>query len=172
MDQPVAQSERQHMVSIFDDEVRASLNGINLAGLNWKRFFLEMWPVSVAVVTHQDEIRQLFLPWYFTDTSVDARFNDPDAHPYRVGDALDRWQVLSATRRSLIDRYRLVLSSRLTSKVVVPVYLLRDGDRLLLDGCHRACALALLSQRPPVQLLLIGGPFERSALADLVHWGA
>ena len=69
--------------------------------------------------------------------------------------------------RFLPDRF---LQNGLPEEVVIPAYSLGGEDLLLLDGNHRATALALTGGRFVLRVRVLEAPVDRRYLFDLRHW--
>ena len=93
----------------------------------------------------------------------------PWAYPLRVGEVAERLAEIPMPERArfLPDRF---LRNGLPEEVVVPAYGLGGNELLLLDGNHRATALALTGRPFVLKLRVLEAPIDRRYLFDLRHW--
>jgi hypothetical protein len=153
--------------------VVAAIRGVNVM-LDWQRAFAEQWPILFQVISAQPEIRNLFIAWYLLPSDQEAWWSSPNARPITVGEARDKLNSAQwhAHRTPTVMGYSTDFNSAKNppTRFTLPAYGLPGQQILLLDGAHRAVALAISDVQFAVTLAVIHGPIEEAALLDLRHW--
>jgi hypothetical protein len=151
------------------EEYRDCFKGISVC-LNWQQAFCEQWQVTSSHIWSPDGIRDIYMPWYLSSSGTPASYTDQAASPVTVGKVADNIDVWP-TKRARIDcyRYKFLVDPKVVP-ISLPAYSLPNNGRLLLDGNHRAVALAIARVKCEVTLVSICGPISSGALPDLSHW--
>ena len=125
--------------------------------------------VSTRILRTPSEVNRLFSVFRATRRRMFVGSGVPWASPLRIGDLVARLNEVTMPEhaRFLPDRF---LHDGLPQEVVVPAYSLGDEDLLLLDGNHRATALALTGGPFVLKVRVLEAPVDRRYLFDLRHW--
>jgi hypothetical protein len=144
--------------------------------LNWLKLIADRWPVRVVTIRSRAELLGLYTCSYASPDRINLNYDAPNATPMRIADLLHRWrdfpdvtaQGISKERvQDYVDRFS---SAAATGRLIGAAYDLKEGRLLLLDGHHRALALASLDLPFRVRLAVISGPLDEAVLPDLRHW--
>ena len=131
----------------------------------------EAWPISFLRIDSKNELLSLSIAKYASSNGDFALWGTPGAHPLTVKEALAAFPKWGGLGQEIVELYCGIFSRvARTVKVAFPAYLLPNGERLLLDGVHRAIAIARTGLQFEINLVTIEGPIEESALPDLRHW--
>src|SRR5271156_6002321 len=122
--------------------------------LNSKRASKEQWPISTCDLASKDDLRKLYLPWYYSPkTDAPVCWCNADAQPLCVGRVADNLDYRPQNKDGILKYACCFRAAPSPIRIKFPVYNLHDGKWLLLDGNHRAVALALVDVRFEVTLL-------------------
>jgi hypothetical protein len=130
-------------------------------------------PEQVRITTRElhrsEEVFALFSVFRATRRRMFVGSGVPWAYPLRVGEVVERLANVPMPERArfLPDKF---LREGLPKEVVVPAYSLGGEDFLLLDGNHRAAALALTGRHFVLKVRVLEAPVDRRFLYDLRHW--
>lgn len=142
--------------------------------LDWPRAIQERWRVSPdRTISSLQELCILRIAWYLLPTDQEADCCTAAVHQIRVGEAADKFgsakwyphRIVAITKYANAFRAADVLPLRIT----LPAYVLPNDELLLLDGSHRAVALAISQVQFVLTLLCMYGPLDERALVDLKH---
>jgi hypothetical protein len=125
--------------------------------------------VSTRELRTPAEVSRLFSVFRATRWRMFVGSGVPWASPLRIGELVARLDEVTMPEhaRFLPDRF---LQDGLPPEVVVPAYSLGGEDLLLLDGNHRATALALTGGPFVLKVRVLEAPVDRRYLFDLRHW--
>jgi hypothetical protein len=140
-------------------------------GLNWQRFQDEAWPVQRQVLTDRDELLGFYTFFRRSLGRVMPHFlHWVASRQMAIADVLRNIDRIPAEHRQVIDHFvALWADGSGPIELKLPTYRFGQNKHFIVDGNHRACAVAL-SQRPfRLELYSIDGPVERDALVDVVH---
>jgi hypothetical protein len=142
--------------------------GIQVA-FNWRRLFVEGWPITVSKLQDSAIFSTLKLPWYLRD-NVFVSFDAPGALPVRLVDIEEWYRLLPEKQRSSIDNIKgEFLSGARATEFEFPVYAVPKDEYLVMDSNHRLSALALAKLPFTIDMWVVHGPIDATALADLTH---
>ncbi len=125
--------------------------------------------VSTRELRSAAEVFRLFSAFRATPQDMFVRPTARGARQLRIGEVVDRLEEVPMPERArfLPDRF---LQDGVPEAVVVPAYDLGGEDLLLLDGNHRATALALTGMPFVLTVRVLEAPVDRRYLFDLRHW--
>jgi hypothetical protein len=135
--------------------------------LNWTRFAVENWPVSLLRTTDTAELEQLTTLIYASEERVGLRYDDPGASPLSVRDAVIRFDSFPQEKMPIVGGTSNDIGRSKRYRLRFPFTPCRF---LILDGNHRTVALARSRQPFQLDLIAIRGPLDRGALPDLQHF--
>jgi hypothetical protein len=144
--------------------------------LNWLKLIADRWPVRVATIRSRAELLSLYTCSYASADRVNLNYDAPGATPMRIADLLHRWRDFPDVAAQGISKERVqdyverFSSAGGTVRLIGAAYDLKEGRLLLLDGHHRALALASLDRSFMLRLAVISGPLDEAVLPDLRHW--
>jgi hypothetical protein len=78
--------------------------GIRVA-FNWRRFFVEDWPIEIIPLVDRQTFAGLQLPWYMRENAFVA-FDALDASPICLGKIREWYPLLPAKQRNAIDEMK------------------------------------------------------------------
>jgi hypothetical protein len=123
------------------------------------------------VITEFDELNALYTSYRATKSRVAASIANPFAKPMRVREVAARLSQYDPANFAVFNRYTTqFVSSEAPPVVEVPAYSLQNCGFLLLDGIHRAVALARAHRAFQLFLVVLDGPLDRRILIDLKYW--
>ncbi len=140
-------------------------------GLNWDRFRAEAWPVQRRLLTDRDELLTYYTFFRRSLGRVMPHFlHWLASRQMRVAEVLRDYDRIPAEHRETIDHFFNIWAEGAGPlEMELPTYRFGGNQHFIVDGNHRACAIAL-SQKPfRITLFSIDGPVERDALVDVVH---
>ncbi len=138
---------------------------------NWRRFFVENWPVEVVVLRDKHGYAAMRLPWYLDKSNEFVNFDAPDASPVRLSDVAKWFDYLPNDRRETIKRFEGEIRSGVrNTEFEFPLYALPENQYLVLDGNHNLSALTFSEQPFSVRMYVVRGPIDPNVLPDLVHF--
>jgi len=141
---------------------------------DWERCTREGWPVEIRIVEELAVVERWHLPWNATPAGAATDFLDPTGRPRRldtIPGTLD--QLLPDQRENLdtlVATYRAFARPSQPIQLVAVAYALPDGGALLLDSCHRLCALTLARVLFALLTTVIHGPIDNAVVPELRHW--
>jgi hypothetical protein len=142
--------------------------GIRVA-FNWRRLFVEGWPITIHKRQDSAIFSTLKLPWYLANDGF-VSFDAPGALPVRLGDIEKWYPLLPERQRNDIDNMKgEFLSGARATDFEFPVYAMPKDEYLVMDGNHRLSALALAKLPFAINMWVVHGPIDTTALADLTH---
>lgn len=127
---------------------------------NWQAFAAQDWPVSVHRICERADLLALRTAFRRRFGRFDPRFiKTVFSHYATVGEALVHVDTFKPRRQAIIEGYREQFAAHDgVVELELPVYRIRNGYELILDGNHRACALALTDVPFHLTLYTIDGP--------------
>jgi hypothetical protein len=140
--------------------------------LCWKKAYAENWPIVTKYIFGIRGPIDLYAPWY---KSNDAKLVDccrEDSKPIKIADVDEYFDLLSEYSKRIIADYEADIAKGTHPETMNSFisYQINDRTELLLDGNHRAVALARSGTAPRITLYSIQGPVDQSVLPDLWHW--
>ena len=125
--------------------------------------------VSTQIMRTPAEVFQMFSAFRATRTEMFVRSGILWATPLRIGEVAERLAEVPMPERArfLPDRF---LQNGVPDEVLVPAYSLGGQGLFLLDGNHRATALALTGKPFVLKVRVLEAPVDRQYLYDLRHW--
>lgn len=139
------------------------------SGFNWERFAAERWPVERRVLTNREDMLGFYTFFRSSLGRVMPRFLHWIAsRQMRLAEVLDSLHQLPTEDRQSIEYFLEQWSggSGLIS-MDLPTYRFSETAHFIMDGNHRACAIALSGKPFRIELYSIAGPRERDALVDV-----
>jgi hypothetical protein len=139
--------------------------------LNWRRFEAEGWPVERRVLTDRDELLGFHTFFRRSLGRVMPHFlHWVASRQMRIGEVLDHLGRIPQEHRATIDYFvEQWLDDAGPIEMDLPIYRFRGDGHFIVDGNHRACAIALSGRPFRIELFSIAGPLDRDALVDIVH---
>lgn len=114
-------------------------------------------PIEVRAGTAASLGADSFPPWFWDDHRL-VDFHDPAARPRTFA------ELVADPDFDLPDTRPFSLA------LLLPCYLLQDGQALVLDGNHRFLSLLINSPTTTVVQVGLKGPIDPEILPDLRHW--
>ncbi|WP_108395919.1 hypothetical protein [Devosia submarina] len=139
------------------------------SGFNWERFAAERWPIERRVLTNREELLGFYTFFRSSLGRVMPRFlHWLASRQMRMAEVLEKLHRLPTEDRQSIN-YFLKLWSVSTEPISMdlPTYRFGETEHFIMDGNHRACAIALSGRPFRIELYSIAGPREPDALVDL-----
>lgn len=134
---------------------------------NWRRFFAEDWPINGRTLTSPHDLSSLRLPWYRNEHGAFVNYNAADAIPLSLNDVQEWYQLLSPEEISTIERMKEEFVQGVCApQFEFPSYALPNDTYMVLDANHRLCALALAKVPFIINMWVVEGPIDPTALAD------
>ena len=140
-------------------------------GLNWDRFASEGWPVHHRIVTDREELLEYFTFFRCSLGRIMPRFfHWLASRQMRIRDVLKHVGRIPDEHRASLDYFADNWRDGTGPiEMSLPTYRIGESDHFILDGNHRACALALSDRPFRLDLFSIEGPMDRQALVDAVN---
>ena len=155
MDGPVIVKGKAWCMSMADFESLFAVRAIR-TWVDWEALDDSNCTVRAAILTDVESLRRIHTVWY-RNQGEPADWRDQAARRVSVGEEADR-VTLDTLDRRLLDVPH-----------VFPALDLGGGQLMLLDGNHRAVALAALGNPIHLLLLILEGPHEPLVFPDLIH---
>ena len=129
--------------------------------VNWRHVRASGWRVTLHTVTDRDALGAHMLPWCITgDWKAKRRKRATVA---QACDRLAKWD--DARRTRVLEDAARFCDDR-AAALVLPAAR-RGGKTVLLDGCHRACALHLSGAPVHVLIAVLHVPASAGSVFDL-----
>ena len=130
----------------------------------------ERWQISMQKTLLQSDLLKLKMPWYLDASNKQVEYDNGDARSTSISEAVQKMACWRLECRLIIAKYLAIFQAATPPiEAMFPVYEI-PGGQLILDGNHRAVALAISNQRFELSLAVLRGPIDRDALPDLIHW--
>lgn len=134
--------------------------------LAWDLLLADDSPVVTFAGPSLDLANRLYAPWYVGAVGQVPR-EDDRGQPLRFDQVGERWDELAPEHRAEIDEHAANLRDAVPALLVLPLYDLRDGTFLVLDGNHRLAASIRHEIVTRALAIALRGPLDRSVLRDL-----
>lgn len=148
-------------ITVFGSTVRARID--------WSRVLTEC-TVDETFSDSRVDLGELFTVWYAGAGGRHAGYDEPGAHPLRVGETSlteATWPVERATK---IEAMSASHAGSAGEPVVLPLPAYRVGSSaVILDGTHRAVAAFRACIAVRLMLFTLIGPADPEVLPDLRH---
>lgn len=152
-----------------DDFVLLFGDGCIRAQLNWAKLERDC-RIEASVSRSRAVLGDLYTVWYSGPEGHDSEFRDADARPLRVRETEFTEATWPAARAERIAEFeRRYRADGRPVHLPLPVYVLDDGELLLLDGTHRAVAAHRSGVDVRLLLFAVHGPVDQAMLPDLRH---
>ena len=115
------------------------------------------------------EVENLFCAFRATNQRIFVGSGTPNARPMRIAELIARLSEIPEHDRVRFSPSHYVEGGA-PPEVQVPAYCVGQDEFLLLDGNHRATALALSGRPFKLQLKVLEAPVDRKFLFDLKFW--
>lgn len=155
MDEPSAARLPTSCLSLADFEALVGLSAIR-TWVDWESLSDANCTVRMDVVPGTEALRRCQTVWY-RNRGTRSEWRDQNARRVRVGEEAER------------SRPQPWVGGHLDVPQVFPALDLGGGEVMLLDGNHRAVALAGSPQPSQALLLVLAGPRDPLVFPDLVH---
>lgn len=141
------------------DEYRSLFPRIHF-DLAWEAFAQQNWPVDRLTLVRRDELLTLKTAFRIRFGKVAPRFlKTLGSHFMSVEEALAHLNLMDERRQQIILEYREQFTTAAHPvRLRLATYRLDDRTQLILDGSHRACALASADCDFELTLYRIKGP--------------
>ena len=138
---------------------------------DWRRFFVESWPIEVVVLRDKRAFDALRLPWCLNASNAFVNYDAPSASPVSLGDVPQWLEYLPSNMRATIKQFEGEFrSGARTTELEIPSYALPANRYLVLDGNHSLSALTLCGLPFVVHMYVVKGPIDQNVLPDIVHF--
>ena len=146
---------------LFKEEIRVLLD--------WDQ--LSSTQVDVRAEAHdQRSLGGLLTVWYSRPGGEPGSWREPEARPLTVREAVKSRHLWDADRRARVDALSQSIATVGGAPLLtLPAYRV-GGERLLLDGTHRAAAALQAEVECRVLLMVLDGPLDEGVLPDLGRW--
>ena len=140
-------------------------------GLNWTRFAAEDWPVERRVLTDRAELLRFHTFFRRSLGRIMPHFlHWVASRQMRMDEVLENFARIPPKDRATIEYFAAQWTEGSGPiEMDLPTYRFRGNEHFILDGNHRACAIALSGRPFRIDLYSIAGPLDRDALVDVVH---
>jgi hypothetical protein len=134
---------------------------------NWRRFFLENWPVTDVSLASPSDLSSLRLPWYRNEGGKFVAFSDTNASPVALANVSEWYPLLPSNEIAKIAKMKDEYVRGVNApQFDFPSYALPDDRYMVLDANHRLCGLAMAGVPFSLRMWVVNGPIDPAALAD------
>lgn len=141
--------------------------------LNWERLKETKANVRVTIYNGLEPFSNWYLPWYLSSMRKEISYRDAVSKPLTLHQVVDDLSILDEARRcriqGLSDSFMECRASQ-CPQVMIASYALPGNKHLILDGNHRASALALSGVKAKVMTFEVFGLIKQEILPDLKFW--
>ncbi|WP_172122513.1 MULTISPECIES: hypothetical protein [unclassified Devosia] len=138
-------------------------------GLNWERFAAERWPIERRTLTNRQELLGFHTFFRKSLGRIMPHFlHWLASQQMRMGDVVENFARIPAEHRASVEYFVAQwASSPGPLQLELPTYRFAPSEHFILDGNHRATAIALSGKPFRIELVSVVGPRERDALVDV-----
>lgn len=154
-------NEAQHVFKDLSTSMRLHSDRIGPADADYR----------LETLSRLEELDPVYTCYRATRNRVECSMKNPFVVPMTVADIRRRLDEFpSANRAAFLDYVARFTHQAGPLELTLPAYGLGEAGYLLLDGNHRATAVAIAGRPFTITLAVLDGPIDRRILRDLKFW--